>query len=72
MTAAFTAATLLLAGGAGLMTSLLVAPMRGARRMVALLLASAAAVGLGLLLIIGPPDGSVSGIGALPMLSRLG
>ncbi|MBU8536842.1 hypothetical protein [Falsiroseomonas tokyonensis] len=56
MTAMFTAASLLLAGGAGLLSSLLVAPVRGAARLVALLLASTAAVGLGLLLLVGPPE----------------
>jgi hypothetical protein len=55
MTAIFTAATLMLAGGAGLLASLLVAPLRSAGRMVALVVASAAAVGLGLLL-IGLPE----------------
>jgi hypothetical protein len=58
MTAIFTAATLMLAGGAGLLASLLVAPLRSAGRMLALVLASAAAVGLGFLLLIGPPDPS--------------
>ncbi|MGX9966558.1 hypothetical protein ACVFYP_24755 [Roseomonas sp. F4] len=56
MTAVFTAASLLLAGGAGLLSSLLVAPVRGVLRMAALLVASAAAVGLGLLLLAGPPE----------------
>jgi hypothetical protein len=56
VTALFTAASLLLAGGAGLLSSLLVAPVRGVRRMVALVFASAAAVGLGLLLLVGPPE----------------
>jgi hypothetical protein len=56
MTAIFTAATLMLAGGAGLLASLLVAPLRSAGRMVALVVASAAAVGLGLLLLVGPPE----------------
>ena len=56
MTAIFTAATLMLAGGAGLLASLLVAPLRSAGRMVALVVASAAAVGLGLLLLVGLPD----------------
>ncbi|NKE45532.1 hypothetical protein HB662_12155 [Roseomonas frigidaquae] len=59
MTALFTAASLLLAGGAGVLSSLLVAPVRGAGRMVALLLASTAAVGLGLLLLVGPPEAGV-------------
>ncbi|MGK7861065.1 hypothetical protein [Falsiroseomonas sp. E2-1-a4] len=56
MTAVFAAASLLLAGGAGVLSSLLVAPVRGAGRMVALLLASVAAVGLGLLLLVGPVE----------------
>jgi hypothetical protein len=56
MTAIFTAATLMLAGGAGLLASLLVAPLRSVGRMVALVVASAAAVGLGLLLLVGPPE----------------
>ncbi len=54
MTAVFAAASLLLVGGAGVLTSLLVAPIRGAGRMAGLLLASVAAVGLGLLLLVGP------------------
>jgi hypothetical protein len=65
MTAVFTAATLLLAGGAGLLTSLLVTPMRGARRLATLLVASVAAVGLGLLLIVGAPGGHFFEIGGL-------
>jgi hypothetical protein len=56
MTAVFAAASLLLAGGAGVLSSLLVAPVRGAGRMVALLLASVAALGLGLLLLVGPAE----------------
>ncbi|MBU8544397.1 MULTISPECIES: hypothetical protein [Roseomonadaceae] len=66
MTALFTAASLLLAGGAGLLSSLLVAPVRGVRRMVALVFASAAAVGLGLLLLVGPPELDVFLTMALP------
>ena len=54
MMVVFTAATPMLAGAAGLPASLLVAPLRSARRMVALVVASAAAVGLGLLLLVGP------------------
>ena len=46
--------------------------MRGARRMGALLLASAAAVGLGLLLIIGAPEGHFFQIGALAAPCHLG
>jgi hypothetical protein len=42
------------AGGAGLLASLLVAPLRNAGRMVALVVASAAAMGPGLLLLVGP------------------
>lgn len=57
MTAVFAAASLMLAGGAGMMTSLLVSPVRGAFRRVALLMVSALAVGVGLLLIAGPPEG---------------
>jgi hypothetical protein len=56
MTAIFTAATLMLAGGAGLLAALLVAPLRGAGRMAALVVASATAVGLGLLLLVGLPE----------------
>jgi hypothetical protein len=48
-----TAASLLLAGGAGMLAALLVAPVRGAARLGALALASCAAVGLGLLLLAG-------------------
>ena len=50
MTAAFTAATLLLAGGAGMLASLLVAPVRGVLRVAALVALSLTAVGVGLLL----------------------
>ncbi|MGG5886913.1 hypothetical protein ACLF3G_07200 [Falsiroseomonas sp. HC035] len=56
MTAIFAAATLMLAGGAGLLASLLVAPLRSAARMATLVVASAAAVGLGLLLLVGLPE----------------
>ncbi|NKC30452.1 hypothetical protein HEQ75_06230 [Roseomonas sp. BU-1] len=66
MTAVLTAASLLLAGGAGLLASLLVAPLRNAGRMLALVAASAAAVGLGLLLLIGPPEPGFFLTGLLP------
>ncbi len=56
MTAAVAAASLLLAGGAGMLASLLVAPVRGRWRMAALTLGSVMAVGLGLLLIAGAPS----------------
>ncbi|WP_203070893.1 hypothetical protein [Falsiroseomonas ponticola] len=57
MTAVFAAASLMLAGGAGMMTSLMLSPVRGAFRLAALLMVSALAVGVGLLLIAGPPEG---------------
>ncbi len=47
-----TAATLLLAGGAGLVTTLLVAPVRSRGRMAALLLLSVVALGVGTALLI--------------------
>ena len=53
MTARIAAASLLLSGGAGILASLLVAPVRGRGRMALLTLASAAALGLGLLLMGG-------------------
>ncbi|NGM24285.1 hypothetical protein G3576_30120 [Roseomonas stagni] len=56
VTAVFAAASLLLAGGAGLMTSMLVSPVHRGFRLAALLMVSALAVGVGLLLIAGPPD----------------
>ncbi len=56
MTAVFAAASLMLAGGAGLMTSLFVSPVQGSGRLLALLMVSAIAVGVGLLLIAGPPE----------------
>jgi hypothetical protein len=57
MTAILTAASLLLAGGAGVLATLLVAPTRGRRRTVTLAMLSEAAVGagLGLLLLDGVP-----------------
>lgn len=71
MTAVFAAASLLLAGGAGVLSSLLVAPVRGAGRMVALLLASVAAVGLGLLLLVGPVDPALVLTGLGPQIAPL-
>ena len=55
VTAMLTAASLLLAGGAGVLASLLVTPVQSLARIAGLLLASAAAVGLGLLLLVGGP-----------------
>ncbi|SFK50897.1 hypothetical protein [Falsiroseomonas stagni] len=57
MTAVFAAASLMLAGGAGMMTSLMLSPVGGAFRLAALVMVSALAVGVGLLLIAGPPEG---------------
>jgi hypothetical protein len=57
VTAILAAASLLLAGGAGMLATLLVAPAPGRRRTVALAAVSAVAVavGLGLLLLDGAP-----------------
>jgi hypothetical protein len=55
MTATFAAASLLLAGGAGLLATLLVAPVRGARRALALVALSLGALTLGLGLLGGLP-----------------
>ncbi len=57
MTAILTAASLLLAGGAGVLATLLVAPAPGRRRAVTLAVLSIGAVGagLGLLLLDGVP-----------------
>ena len=56
MTATLAAASLLLAGGAGMLAALLVAPMRGRRRVLGLVMASVAALALGLVLLGAVPE----------------
>lgn len=66
-----TAASLLLAGGAGLLASLLVAPIRAPKRLAMLLLLSAVALGLGLLLLHGLPAAAAQILGvAAEAISR--
>lgn len=55
VSATLAAASLLLAGGAGVMASLLVTPVRGARRKLALLALSGASLAVGLALLDGLP-----------------
>jgi uncharacterized membrane protein len=55
VSATLAAASLLLAGGAGVMASLLVAPVRGARRVLALLALSGVSLAVGLALLDGLP-----------------